>query len=76
MNAQQTKTTAPKFVRTTILEPFPELFGHVNYRKGDGPFYAANSKWHTVYSDKALAHANASSAHLAKHGFTAVVDVI
>lgn len=65
-----------QYVRTTIVEPFPVLYGHVNYRQGDGPFYAAGSEHLAVHSKRTFAAKLAAAEHLRREGYTVSVDVV
>lgn len=77
------QTSARKFIRTSISEPFPVFYSHVNQTcrrandpRTEGPFYAAGSEWFWPYSEKALVWKRQSAEALRKDGYTVAVDVV
>lgn len=72
-----------KFIRTTIAEPFPVFYSHVNQKcqrandpATEGPFYSAGSEYFRPLSDDNMAWVQKSAEHLRGDGYTVTVDVI
>jgi hypothetical protein len=72
-----------KYVRTTIAEPFPVFYSHVNQKcrrandpATEGPFYAAGSTWLDPYSEKNLRFRQGAAEGLRRDGYTVTVDVV
>lgn len=68
-----------EWIKTTIAEPFPVLFSHVNQKgrspqDAEGPFYAAGSEYFDLYSEQALAAKNGSADYLRALGWTVSVE--
>ena len=76
------RTNKPrKWVRTTILEPFPVFFGHVNQKckrandpATEGPFYAAGSEWFDLPEN--LSFREWCAEGLRKEGYTVTVEIV
>lgn len=72
-----------KLIRTTVAEPFPVFYSHVNQkcRKAndpatEGPFYAAGSEFFELWSEKNMAWKLTSADGLRRDGYTVTVDVV
>ena len=68
-----------KWIVTTIHEPFPVNFAHVNFPSeanratAKGPFYSAPVKSYLPYTTKNLAYAEWSANGLRERGWTVTV---
>lgn len=69
------------FIRTTIAEPFPLFYGHVNQRcrrandpATEGPFYAAGAEFFEIERPGTLEAKKKAAAFLAQDGYTVTVD--
>lgn len=74
-------TKVRKWVRTTISEPFPVFYSHVNQtcrRANDpmteGPFYAPGSTWFDF--PEHLAHREMCAEALRRDGYTVAVEMV
>lgn len=66
-----------RWIKTTIVEQFPVITNYPHHRGDDnpGPFYAPNSEWHTLYSERAMKHAEFSASYWRERGYTVTVEV-
>lgn len=69
------------WVKTTIAEPFPVFYGHVNQKcrlandpSTEGPFYAANSEWFDF--PEHLEFKQWCAEGLRKDGYTVTVELV
>lgn len=76
-----TAAKSRKWVRTTIVEPFPVFYSHTNQKcrrandpATEGPFYAPGSEWFDF--PEHLAFRQAAAGHLRANGYTVNVEVV
>lgn len=70
-----------QLVRTTIAEPFPVFYSHINQKhrkcgEAEGPFYSAGAEFFRPHTERDLEAARFSAAHLGRDGYTVTVDVV
>lgn len=73
--------TQAQWIKTTIKEPFPVFYSHVEHKSerrpetAKGPFSVANGSFYHVNTGRNLAWRQAAADHLRKDGWTVTVEI-